>query len=588
MNIDTLLRDIQKPARYTNREYNAVKKTWSIEKLKICLAFPDLYEIGMSHLGFKIIYHMLNDREDLICERVFMPWKDMLLRLKETGESLFSLESQKPLKEFDILGFSVSYELSFTNILEMIHASKMDVLAKNRKEDDPIIFAGGSAVYNPAPLSKIIDVFFIGEAESELVEMLNHIKRLKNEHFGKKEILCKLSSKNGIYVPAVHGVERQDISKVFTKNINKDLDNSYYPKKQIVPFIKIVHDRVAVEIMRGCPNSCSFCQARSIYFPTRFKKKEKVIAQSLDSLKNTGYEQVSFLSLSTSEHPKINEIISSVTRQLCYKDINVSIPSVRIKKGADFIRHLDMHRKKTGLTFAPEAGSEKLRKILCKNINMDDIYEFLREAFKRGWRRAKLYFMVGIPGESQSDLDAIYEIAKRIQDIKRSVGGGRAQITMSINPMIPKPHTPMQWFGIDGYRDLLDKYAYLKSIVKDRHVKLDFKNIKMSFLEASISRGSCRMHDILIGAWKKGAIFDGWDAEFNSSIWEATFCEHGRDLYTLPTKNYTYTDVLPWDFVQTGVPKDWLMREHKKISALISGSAFAKKNFNADMLRRDK
>ena len=558
MNIDKLLEGIQKPARYIGGEYNSIRKPWEKTAVKICLSYPDIYEVGMSYLGGKILYHLLNRESDILCERVFAPWPDMEARLRETNIPLFSLESRRPLGDFDIIGFSFGYELTYTNFLNMLDLGGIPIFSKERKSLHPIVIAGGPCVFNPAPLSEFVDVFFIGEAEEAIHEFLEIYKKLKTKGAGREETLKATEGIEGLYIPSMHKGYKIE------KRVIENLENSFYPVKPIVPFIRTIHDRVAIEIMRGCPNKCRFCQAKFLYKPLRLRSKSKISELVKHSLENTGYEQVSFLSLSSSNHPHLIDIINTFNKDFSGRGISVSIPSLKIEKLSARLPNLIAAIRKTGFTFAPEAGTLNLRKRLNKQIETDELFRAAREAFKSGWRRLKLYFMIGLPDESVKDLEGIAEIAHKLSDLKKEIDGKPAELTLSINNFIPKPHTPFQWLGMEEEEKLAAKQNYLKKIIRYRRIKLDFQNINLSFLESAISRGDKRLNNVIFNAWRRGARFDSWREFLKIDAWEKAFSDYNLSLYTYARRRFRFDESLPWDFIDTGTTKEYLIEEAKK------------------------
>lgn len=563
MNLDKLLEGIQKPARYIGGEYNSIQKPWDTCSAKVCLSYPDIYEVGMSYLGIQILYHLINQESDSLCERVFAPWPDMEKRLKETGLNLFSLESKKPLKDFDIVGFSLGYELIYTNMLNMLALGGIPVFSGQRDGKHPIVIAGGPCVFNPAPISDFVDVFFIGEAEESILTFLDLHRQFKVQGRDRISFIEACGNIEGLYVPRLH---KQNFK--IKKRFISDLNSSFYPTNLIVPFIKTIHDRVPIEIMRGCPNTCRFCQARSIYSPARLRSKDKIVQLAISSLQNTGYDEISFLSLSSSNHPYLLEAIDEVNGEFDGRGINISIPSLRIEDLCQGIPDRIAKNRKTGLTFAPEAGSQRIREIVNKQIEIPKLFQTVKRAFELGWRRVKLYFMIGIPGETEDDIDAIAMLASQISCLKKEVDRKRAEVHLSINSFIPKPHTPFQWLGMEAKTNLIKKQKYLKAIVKDSKIKLDFQDIAVSVLEASLSRGHRAYSKIVYKAWEKGARLDAWRELFNVEAWEHAFSESGMSLYESATRPYRLDEDLPWDFIDIGIPKAHLIQEAKKANVI--------------------
>lgn len=553
MNIDSILEGIQKPARYIGKEHNSIVKKWDKDKIKICIAYPDIYEVGMSYMGLEILYYLLNSFEDVICERVFAPWPDLEKKLRESGTSLFSLETRHKLSEFDIVAFSIAYELTYTNVLNILDIGGIPVKKEDRKVTDPLVIAGGVAVFNPAPMSEFIDLFFIGEAEESLPEFLKIYRQIKKENSPKNEAIRNAHDYIGsAYAPSC-GI------KTVEKAVVKDFENVFYPEKMIVPYIKTIHDRVPIEIMRGCPNNCSFCQAKNLYHPVRIKTKEKINLLAEKLLNSTGYEEVSFLSLSSANYPHIIDIIDNINQRFKSAGVNVSIPSLRIEDMCSQLPLKLAENRKTAMTFAVEAGSARLRGILNKNIDLDKLYTASLNAFKSGWRRVKLYFMIGLPTETEEDLAGIVEIAGKISMLRKELHGKYGEVILSINNFVPKPHTAFQWLGMAPHDELMRKQEFIKKNCRSRHVKLDFQKIEISFLEGALSRGDQTFSGIIYDAWKQGAKLDAWTEHFQFDIWDKTFGKHNRHIFRECVRGYDIDARLPWDNILVGMNKDILM-----------------------------
>jgi len=529
--------DILKPARYINSEWNAVHKEWNDGALKIALAFPDVYEIGMSHLGIKILYGILNREKGVVCERVFSLWPDMEKRLRGRKETLCSLESARPLKEFDIIGFSLQYEMNYTDILNILDLGGVPLKARDRGDGDPIVIAGGPCAFNPEPLADFIDVFVIGEAEEVILEIINVVRRSQvTGHRHRDVALKKLAKIEGVYVPAF---SFQPSAFSLKKRIVKDLDMSYFPTDIIVPYIQIVHDRIGIEIMRGCSHSCKFCQACKIFHPLRIRSVKRIIEIAEESVKNTGYEEISLLSLSSSDYPHIEELAKKLQERFKPFGIKISLPSLRAgtfeeRSGMDTL-------KRAGLTFAPEAGSERLRYTLNKKMSDDEIINKSRTALKSGWKKVKLYFMIGLPGETYEDLDAIIDLAVKVKNVN-----------LSVNPFIPKPHSDFENEKMESLEVLRQKQEYLvsgfRSHASGKNIRMDFHSIEAGRIEAALARGDRGMGKAILKAWEKGLRLQAWTEHFNSSLWEQAFQETGvnPDNYL---KEKTGTECLPWSFI---------------------------------------
>ena len=566
-----LIESVKKPGRYTAGEVNVVRKEWSNTIIKIALAFPDIYDIGMSHLGIKSLYHILNSRKDALCERVFAPWGDLEEGLRASGLPLFSLESGKTLKDFDLVGFSLAHELNYTNVLNILELSCMPILSADRDLSYPLVIAGGPSALNPEPMADFIDIFFIGEAEEGINEIVDRITRLKSGDVIKKksEYLKEFLDIEGVYVPNFYEATYEGgnfislASKIekapekISKRVIKDFDNCYYPTAQIVPNVSIVHDRVSLEIMRGCPNRCRFCQATAIYHPRRLRSPDTVmqLAKSAQSL--TGYDEISLLSLSTGDYPQILELLEKMILEYKAKEVSISLPSLRVEQITSTLPEVIKRIKKTGLTFAPEVGSKKLKNIINKKIENDVLIDSVRNAFNSGWNRVKLYFMIGIPGEDDADLDAIIDIVERIRSLKCR---RKKTVTLSISSLIPKPHTPFQWEGMATRAELARKIDYIKKRIKHRDIKLDTHNIESSFLECILSRGDRRLSEVIRRAFLSGARFDNWSDCFNIKLWLMAFKESGLDLEGYAGE-FGYSRPLPWDHIDCGISKESLKQE---------------------------
>lgn len=535
--MNRFLADVLKPGRYINREWNSIHKDWTDRALKVALCFPDIYEIGMSHLGTKIIYGILNREEGVICERVFAPWSDMENEMRTKKQALLSLEGHKRLKDFDIVGFSLQYEMNLVDVLNILDLGEIPVHAADREDSDPIVIAGGPCVFNPEPMADFIDAFVIGEAEEAVLEIVQVALGSRGKALGSRNTLLKeLSKINGVYVPAF-SLEPRALS--IKKRIIRDLDNSYFPTSPIVPYIQIVHDRIGIEIMRGCPHRCRFCQACKIFHPLRMRSIKRIMEIAEESVKNTGYEEISLLSLSSGDYPYVEELVRRLEEKFKGMGIKISLPSLRAQSfdslGTEGIV------KRAGLTFAPEAGSDRLRNYLNKKMWNEDIIQKSRLALKSGWKKVKLYFMIGLPGETDEDLDAIIDLASQIKSVN-----------LSISPFIPKPHSEFEKKGMDDLATLKRKEEYLRVKRKEhrtkRDLRMDFHAPEMSRVEAILSRGDRRVGRIIYSVWKKGARLQAWDEHFNYSLWDKCFEECGIDPRKY-LKESGGTNSLPWSFI---------------------------------------
>jgi len=580
--IEDILSQVRKPGRYLGNEWNAVKKDLKSVSIKFALAFPDLYEVGMSHLGFKLLYHLLNENKDIACERVFSPDADLEDILRKESTPIFTLESKEPLSNFDIIGFSLAYELNYTNLLNIMDLASLPLRAKDRDNKYPIVIAGGPASFNPEPMSDFIDLFIIGEAEEAVLEVVEIIKTFKTKSdYNKKELLQRLSKIKGVYAPALYRPDYNedrtlkefeplcsDLPSAVSKRSIPNLNTSYYPTRQIVPCISIVHDRVSIEIMRGCPNLCRFCQARTLYHYKRERSMKEVVRLAEESIGQTGYEEVSLLSLSSGNHSQIVQIITALIDRFKSRGISVSLPSLRLEKVLKKFPTLLSRIRKSGLTFAPEAGSERLRKVINKNIDMDELRPTIEAAYDSGWKRVKLYFMIGLPTESYEDIDRIIDVINGILKENKKI-----HINVSIASFIPKPHTPFQWAPMEREEELNRRYAYIAEKIKSRRVKLKFHNTRLSLLEGIFARGDRRLGGVILRAFEKGCRFDGWTDSLppkadapkvgKYELWMEAFKEEGIDPSFYIYRNKDFKEILPWEHIDCGLKKAFLMQEMK-------------------------
>lgn len=583
-NLSELLLQVRKPARYIGGEWNMVKKEWTADRIKVLLAFPEVYEVGMSYLGLKILYGILNKRDDCLCERVFSPWTDFEEVLRKNKMSLFSLESRRAIKEFDIIGISLAYELNYTNALNLLDLGGIPVRSCERADNDPLVIAGGPACYNPEPMAEFIDAFIIGDGEEAICEFMDiyktlrttgHERRTTNECGAKrslpegderrKNLLKKLARIPGVYVPSLYEAaynddgtiksflpKEKDLPRKIQKRAVKDMDSSFYPADQIVPYIQIVHDRIMLEIMRGCKHACKFCQAGTTYRPRRERSKENVVRIAKEAYSETGYEEITLLSLSSGDHSCIREIVEELNSGFKEKGVSVSVPSLRIEDSLSKLPALISQVKKSGLTFAPEAGSECLRKAISKNIDIEKLMEVLRESYRSGWKRVKLYFMIGLPAEKEEDLEEIVKLLYKVSNSRREIAGKDAQVTASINAFVPRPHTPFQWEPMEPVDILSKKKNFLRDSVKSRMVKIDFSSFHMGYLEAVFARGDRRLSQVVHEAWRRGAKFDGWKEHFNFNLWLESFKEKTIDPDFYASRRRSPDEILPWNFIDIG------------------------------------
>ena len=577
---DDILCKVEKPARYVGGELNQVIKNPSEVDIRFAFCFPDVYEVGMSHLGTRILYHTINERPDTYCERTFAPWPDMEALMRENNIPLYTLETKDSLDKFDILGFTLQYEMSYTNILNMLDMSGITIRASERGEDEPIVMAGGPCAYNPEPLHDIVDFFEIGEGEEVMNDVLDVYKKYKGKG-QKKEFLREISKIRGVYVPSLYDVtynedgtikefkpKYEDVPARVQKRIVNNFDQVSFPDEMIVPYTEIVHDRIVLETFRGCTNGCRFCQAGMIYRPVREKTTNTLLEQARKAVKATGYQEISLASLSTCDYSDIQRLITQLVAEHEENKVGVALPSIRVDAfDVDLIKEIQKVRK-TGLTFAPEAGSQRMRDIINKGLTEDRILAAAKNAFESGWSTMKLYFMVGLPYETTEDARGIGELAEKIADVyfatpkeKRSKG---LKITVSTSILVPKPFTPFQWAPMEKPEVVAERIKAVKDSINSRSINYNYHEQETSFMEAVFARGDRRACDVLIKAFEKGAKFDGWSEFFSKQIWDEAMAECNFDSDFFVYREKTYDEVLPWDFIDIGVNRKYLERENEK------------------------
>ncbi len=582
---DEILLSIDKPARYIGGEVNMVVKNPREMDIRFCMCFPDVYEVGMSHLGIQILYDMFNQRPDTYCERVYSPWPDMDAVLREKNIPLFALESQEPLKNFDFLGITLQYEMCYTNILQILDLAKIPLHATDRTEEDPIVIGGGPCAYNPEPIAEFFDFFYLGEGETVYNEILDKYKEHKACGKSRREFLEIVADIEGMYVPQFYDVAYHEdgtlksftpnnahAKKKIRKQVEMNLSDTFYPKKPLVPYIRAIQDRVVLEIQRGCIRGCRFCQAGMLYRPIRERDVSYLKETAREMLRSTGHEEISLSSLSSSDYSCLKELVYFLIDEFQGEGVNISLPSLRIDAFALDVMNKVQDITKSSLTFAPEAGSQRMRNVINKGLTQEDILNGAMQAFVGGWNKVKLYFMLGLPGEQEEDIRGIAElsneIAKAYYTIPKSERNGKVQITTSTSFFVPKPFTPFQWVRMDTAEEFMEKRKVLSAAIKEqlnaKSIKYNWHDTDVTMLEGVFARGDRRCAALLEGAYKDGCRFDSWSEYFRKDIWDRQFEKTGLSMEFYTSRERDKDELFPWDFIDVGVTKSFLYREYEK------------------------
>lgn len=579
--IDEILMQVEKPARYIGNEINMVVKDPKDVDIRFAFCFPDSYEVGMSYVGLQILYFFMNRRDDVYCERVFAPWHDMEQKMRDNNIELFTLETGTSVRKFDFVGFTLQYEMTYTNIINMLNLGNIPIWSKDRTEDDPIIIAGGPCAYNPEPLADIIDIFYIGEGEVKYDEFFDLYKQIKKQGGTKEDFYIKLLKMDGIYIPKFYDVDykengeikefkplHQDAPKKIKKVIVNNMDDVFYPDKQLVPLIDVVHDRVSLEVFRGCIRGCRFCQAGYVYRPVREKSADAILEKSKTLVETSGHEEVSLTSLSTADYSDFRNLAEGLLEQFKDEKVNIALPSLRIDAfSVDLMKKVQGVRK-SSLTFAPEAGTQRLRDVINKGITEEEILRGSSLAFEGGWDRVKLYFMVGLPTETYEDVKGIVKLASDIVDkfyeLPKEKRNRGVSVTVSSSCFVPKAFTPFQWSAQDTCEEFLKKQHLLKDSNERKQVKVNYHEPTVSSIEGILARGDRKVAKLIVKAWENGAKFDGWTESFKYNAWLKALEQTGLSREFYANRERSYDEILPWDHISIGVSKRFFIEEMEK------------------------
>lgn len=583
---DEILLSIEKPERYIGGEVNMVKKDPATIDIRVAMCFPDVYEIGMSHLGIQILYDMFNKRSDTYCERVYSPWLDLDKVMREKNISLFTLETQSPVKLMDFLGITLQYEMCYTNILQVLELSQIPIYTKDRTEEDPIVMGGGPCSYNPEPIADFFDFFYMGEGEVRYNEIFDLYKKVRAEGGTREDYLERVAEIEGVYVPKFYDVEYNEDGTIksftpnnphakekITKQLCIDMDTDYYPEKPLVPFCKATQDRVVLEIQRGCIRQCRFCQAGSVYKPVRERSLEYLKDKAYKMLKSTGHEEISLSSLSSSDYSELAGIVNFLIDEFKGKGVNISLPSLRIDSFALDVMSKVQDVRKSSLTFAPEAGSQRMRNVINKGLTEDVILHGASLAFHGGWNRVKLYFMLGLPGEEVEDMEGIADLSEKIAElyyaeIPKEERHGKVSIVASTSFFVPKPFTPFQWASMNNKEQFLSKARIvntkMKSLLNHKSIRYNWHEADVSVLEGLLARGDRKISKVIYDAYKGGALYDSWSDSFDNNIWEKAIADNNVDMDFYISRERDLDEILPWDFIDIGVTKQFLKKEWER------------------------